>query len=179
MPNKLPVNRPGAVLWFTGLSGAGKTTLAQALYAHCQALRPTELLDGDAIREVFPQTGFSPAERDAHIRRVGFLASRLEHHGVLVIASLISPYRASRDFARSLCRRFVEIHVETPLPVCEARDVKGLYARARSGQIKDFTGLDAPYEAPLSPEIRLDTAGNPLEASLAELLEALRRLEIL
>jgi len=94
-----------------------------------------ELLDGDEIRSVFPSTGFSHAERDAHIRRVGFLASRLERHGVTVVASLVSPYRESRQFVRSVCRRFVEVHVSTPLEECERRDPKGLYRKARAGEI--------------------------------------------
>ena len=97
---------------------------------------------------VFPTTG-SRAERDAHVRRVGFLASRLEHHGVYVVASLVSPYRESRDFVRRLCRNFIEVHVATPLEECERRDVKGLYAKARRGEIANFTGIDDPYEPPV------------------------------
>src|SRR6185295_5202034 len=114
-------------------------------------------LDGDAIREVFPATGFDRAARDAHIRRVGFLASRLERHGVTVVASLVSPYEASRRFVRDLCRRFTEVYVATPLEECERRDIKGLYAKARRGEIKQFTGIDDPYEVPAGPELVLDT----------------------
>jgi bifunctional enzyme CysN/CysC len=150
------VRRSAGVVWLTGLSGAGKTTLAQAVAERLESLgRPVELLDGDALRAVMP-TGFSREERDAHVRRVAFLASRFEHHGVTVVASLVSPYRAARAVARATCRRFVEVHVSTPLAVCEERDAKGLYARARAGQIAGFTGIDDPYEAPEAPELDVD-----------------------
>jgi adenylylsulfate kinase len=147
-----------AVLWFTGLSGAGKSTIAAKLVDDLRARGyDVEHLDGDTIREVFPQTGFSRAERDAHVRRVGYVASRLEHHGVTVVASLISPYEESREFVRNLCDNFIEIYVATPVEECERRDVKGLYAKARSGAITGFTGLDDPYEAPEHPELTIDT----------------------
>jgi adenylylsulfate kinase len=152
------------VVWFTGLSGSGKTTIARQV---CRKLEqvglPVEYLDGDAIRSVFPNTGFSRVDRDAHIRRVAFMASRLEHHGIAVVVSLVSPYVASRVFARNMCRNFVEVHVSTPLAVCEARDVKGLYAKARRGEIRNFTGLDDPYEPPEKPELELDTSTMSLE----------------
>lgn len=147
---------PG-VLWFTGLSGSGKTTLARRVFEALEKRgMKVEYLDGDSIRHIFPKTGFTKEERDAHIRRVGHLAGSLEKHGVFVVASFVSPYAESRDFVRGLCRRFVEIHVATPLEVCEARDVKGLYAKARRGELKNFTGVDDPYEAPANPEITLD-----------------------
>lgn len=146
------------VVWFTGLSGAGKTTLAGRVAEHLRRSgRPFEELDGDRIRAVLPGTGFSAAERDAHVRRVGFTASLLARHGVWVVVALISPYRASRDFVRGLCPDFVEVHVSTPLEECERRDPKGLYARARRGELRNVTGLDDPYEAPVSPEVELDT----------------------
>jgi adenylylsulfate kinase len=152
------------VVWLTGLSGSGKTTIARQV---CLALEragcPVEYLDGDAIRSVFPNTGFSRAERDAHIRHVGFLASRLEHHDIAVVVSLVSPYLDSRAFARALCRNFVEVYVSTPLAVCEARDVKGLYAKARRGEIRNFTGLDDPYEPPDHPELEIDTSTMSLD----------------
>ena len=146
------------MIWFTGLSGAGKSTLAQAVHAAFTAkgLR-SELLDGDLIRSLFP-TGFSRTERETHVRHVGFLASRLEHHGVTVACALISPYEASREWVRQICKRFVEIHVSTPLATCEHRDVKGLYARARRGELLGFTGIDAPYEPPVNPALALDTS---------------------
>jgi len=147
-----------AVVWFTGLSGAGKSTIANEVCARLRARgAAVEYLDGDAIRNVFPTTGFSRAERDAHVKRVGFLASRLEHHGVIVVCALISPYAAARADVRQMCQRFLEIHVATPLQECERRDVKGLYERARRGEIRQFTGLDDAYEAPVNPELRIDT----------------------
>jgi len=147
-----------AVVWCTGLSGAGKSTIARAVCDRLLARgAKVEYLDGDSIRSVFPQTGFSKAERDAHVKRVGFLASRLEHHGVFVVCALISPYAEAREYVRSLCRRFVEVHVSTPLAECERRDVKGLYRRARRGEIVNFTGLDDAYEPPATPELRIDT----------------------
>jgi adenylylsulfate kinase len=164
----------GAVLWFTGLSGSGKSTIAQRVL---DVLRHdgqrVEQLDGDAIRDVFPQTGFSRAERDAHVRRVGYLASRLEHHGVVVVASLISPYAESRSFVRGLCSTFIEIHIATPLAECERRDVKGLYARARRGEIANFTGLDDPYEPPASPELVIDTRAISVDQAATLVLERL------
>lgn len=146
------------VVWFTGLSGAGKSTIARAVCDRLLAAgAEVEYLDGDSIRSVFPQTGYSKPERDAHVKRVGFLASRLEQHGVFVVCALISPYAESRQFVRGLCRRFVEVHISTPLDECERRDVKGLYHRARLGEIANFTGLDEPYEPPAAPELRIDT----------------------
>ncbi|HEX5069748.1 MAG TPA: adenylyl-sulfate kinase [Vicinamibacterales bacterium] len=162
-----------AVLWFTGLSGSGKSTVAERV---AEELRrrgaAVEMLDGDVMRNVFPNTGFSKAERDAHIRRVGFLASRLEHHGVTVVASFVSPYRESRDFVRGLCRNFVEIHVSTPIEECERRDPKGLYKKARAGEIREFTGISDPYEPPVAPELVLDTSRMTVEEAARRVLAA-------
>ena len=163
-----------AVIWFTGLSGSGKSTLAEWVGREIQARGArVEMLDGDALRGVFPMTGFSRAERDAHVRRAGYLASRLEHHGVVVIASLISPYRESRDFVRGLCRRFIEVHVSTPIEACERRDVKGLYARARRGEISEFTGVSDPYEPPQSPELVVDTSNISVEDAGRRVLDVI------
>jgi adenylylsulfate kinase len=162
-----------AVIWFTGLSGSGKSTLAAWVGRELQARGArVEMLDGDALRSVFPATGFSKAERDAHVRRAGYMASRLEHHGVVVIAALISPYRESRDFVRGLCRRFIEVHVATPIEACERRDVKGLYARARRGEIVEFTGVSDPYEPPVSPELVIDTSNLSVEDAGRRVLDA-------
>lgn len=167
-------SRQGAVLWFTGLSGSGKSTIADRVVAELNRQgMPVEYLDGDVIRDLFPGTGFTRPDRDAHIKRVGFLASRLEAHGVTVVASLVSPYEASRQFVRSLCQNFLEIYVATPFEECERRDVKGLYARARKGEIKNFTGLDDPYEPPTRPELVIDTRKNTVEASVAMVLQLL------
>ena len=131
---------------------------------------PTELLDGDAIRALSP-TGFSRADRDAHVQRVGFLASRLEHHGVTVLCALISPYAGARGAVRSMCRTFLEIYVATPLHECERRDPKGLYARARRGEIASFTGVSDPYEAPTAPDLTIDTSTIHLHAGVQAVLE--------
>jgi adenylylsulfate kinase len=165
-----------AVVWFTGLSGSGKSTIAEWVGGAIAAEgAPVEQIDGDALRAVFPNTGFSKAERDAHVRRVGYLASRLEHHGVVVLASLVSPYREARDFVRGLCRTFIEVHVATPIEECERRDVKGLYARARRGELREFTGVDDPYEPPLAPELVLDTRGLSVADAGAHVLDVVRR----
>jgi adenylylsulfate kinase len=169
---KSPPRAPAAVLWFTGLSGSGKSTIA--VRVHEELVRrgvEVEYIDGDALREVFPNTGFTRAEREEHLRRTGYMASRLAEHGVTVVASFVSPYRESRDFIRRLSRNFVEIYVATPLEECERRDVKGLYARARRGEIKNFTGLDDPYEPPEHPELALDTRALSVEECVARVLE--------
>ncbi|MDP9145423.1 MAG: adenylyl-sulfate kinase [Actinomycetota bacterium] len=163
-----------AVLWFTGLSGSGKSTVADwVAEALVQRGLKVERLDGDKVRDIFPATGFSREERDAHIRRVGFLASKLEQHGVTVVASFVSPYAASRDFVRGLCRNFLEVHVSTPLAECERRDVKGLYARARKGELRQFTGIDDPYEAPTQPDLVVDTSAISVEDAGRQVLRLL------
>jgi len=146
------------VLWLTGLSGSGKSTIGEKLYNDLKGKGfKVEYLDGDRVRDIFPNTGFSKEERDRHVKRIGFLASMLEKNGVIVVASFISPYEESRQFVRSLCNNFVEIHLSTPLEECIKRDVKGLYARAIKGELRNFTGINDPYEEPLNPEIRIDT----------------------
>ena len=164
------------VLWFTGLSGSGKSTVSKWVAASLRArgLRVEEL-DGDSIRDIFPNTGFSREERDTHIRRVGYLASRLEQNGVFVVASFVSPYRDSRAFVRNLCRNFVEVHVATPLDECERRDVKGLYAKARRGEIRNFTGIDDPYEPPVAPDLAIDTSRVSVEEAGRRVLDVLRK----
>jgi adenylylsulfate kinase len=164
------------VIWFTGLSGAGKSTIASAVFEQLTRRGvPVEYLDGDVIRGLFPETGYTRPERDAHVKRVGFLASRLEHHGVTVICALISPYRDARNAVRRLCRRFVEVYVSTPLVECERRDPKGLYARARRHELANFTGIDDPYEPPEHPELTIDTTsltvGEEVERVLALIAE--------
>lgn len=159
------------VLWFTGLSGSGKSTIATRVdQALVDRGTDVEYIDGDALREVFPNTGFTRAEREEHLRRAGYMASRLAAHGVTVVASFVSPYRESRDFVRKLCSNFVEIYVATPLEECERRDVKGLYARARRGEIKNFTGIDDPYEPPEHPELTLETRALSVDECVAKVL---------
>ena len=166
----------GFVLWFTGLSGAGKSTIANIVVDELRARgRRVELLDGDEVREHLSKgLGFSKEDRDANIERIGWVAARLTRHGAAVIAAAISPYRAVRDEVRDWIDHFVEIHVATSLDECEARDVKGLYAKARAGEIPEFTGVSDPYEPPLDPEIRVETSGRTPAESAAEIVAWLR-----
>jgi adenylylsulfate kinase len=168
----------GVILWFTGLSGSGKSTLAEALApALIERGRRVEILDGDDVRTHLSKgLGFSKEDRDTNIQRIGFVAHLLQRNGTMVITDAISPYRSTRDWVRNLARDFVEIHISTPLEVCEARDVKGLYKRARAGEIKQFTGISDPYEPPLNPEISIPTHELPVEQSLALILERLEAL---
>jgi adenylylsulfate kinase len=154
------------VLWLTGLSGSGKTALADLLFKYLlgKGLNAGRL-DGDTLRALFPDTGFSKEERDRHVRRAGELAAKLEEDGTIVIASLISPYRDSRSYVRSICSQFVEIYVKASLETCEARDPKELYRKAHNGEIKNFTGIDDPYEEPEQPESIIVTDHQTLEQS--------------
>jgi adenylylsulfate kinase len=164
-----------AVLWFTGLSGSGKSAIAKVVVRRLKKLGvDLEHLDGDAMRSIFPNTGFTKSAREEHIRRVGFLAAMLEKHGVTVVASFVSPYRESRAFIRKLCRNFIEVYVSTPLEVCEQRDVKGLYRQARRGEIRNFTGISDPYEQPKHPEITIDTRGMTVSKSASLVMNYIR-----
>ena len=171
--------RTGCTIWFTGLSGSGKTTcsalVAQKL-AECGL--PVEILDGDMVRENLSKgLGFSREDRDINIRRIGFVADLLTRHGVFVCVAAISPYRAVRDEVRDKVGRFVEVYCNAPLEVLEERDVKGLYRKAREGKIANFTGVSDPYEAPLSPDVMVDSSGQETpEQSAAKVLECLRTL---
>ncbi len=175
--NKIPYGKREimpSVIWFTGLSGAGKSTISEAVYERLKKKGlKVEHLDGDAVRSIFPATGFSKEERNRHIKRVGFLASMLEKNGVFVIASFISPYKESRDFVRNLCSNFREVYISTPLEICEQRDAKGLYAKARKGEITQFTGIDDPYEIPQNPEITVDTSNQSIHESVDYVLKKL------
>ena len=152
---------PGRIVWLTGLSGAGKSTLAMALEQRLyDAGRNVYVLDGDIVRGgLCSDLGFSPDDRVENIRRIGEVARIMADAGLLVIVAFISPFRADRGRVRAGMPpgRFTEVHVSTPLEVCEQRDTKGLYAKARAGELSDFTGISSPYEAPESPEVRLPT----------------------
>ena len=169
----------GFTVWFTGLSGAGKSTLAEMLFHELRRreLR-VEILDGDVVRTNLSKgLGFSREDRDTNIARIAFVADLLARNDVPVITAAISPYAATRDAARELIGtdKFIEIHVATSLEDCEARDTKGLYAKARSGEIKEFTGISDPYEAPTNPQITIETTGDiTAEQSADQIFEYLQ-----
>jgi adenylylsulfate kinase len=166
----------GVVVWLTGLSGSGKSTICHAVHEVLIARgMSVEILDGDDLRkELTRDLGFSKEDRDENIRRIGYVAHVLSRHGVVVLVAAISPYRASRDRVRKTVGNFLEVYVDAPLDVCESRDPKGLYAKARAGEILSFTGIDDPYEEPLKPEVHCDTFMEPLEESREKVLEAIR-----
>lgn len=171
---------PSAVIWLTGLSASGKSTIARAVEARLVAQNiPVEVLDGDIIREKFSRgLGYSKPDRDENVRRAGYVASLLARHGVVVLVALISPYRDTRTRVReeleSAGIRFIEVFVNAPLDVCERRDPKGLYRKARRGEIPSFTGLADPYEPPFSPEAECRTDLEPIEDCVRRVLTALR-----
>jgi len=156
-----PIHQRGFCIWFTGLSGAGKSTIAEVLAnLLMERGRQITILDGDVVRTHLSKgLGFSKEDRDMNIRRIGFVASEIIRHNGLAICAAVSPYRATRNEVRNMIGedRFIEVFVDTPLEVCEQRDTKGMYARARRGEIKNFTGIDDPYDVPLNAEIRLTT----------------------
>ncbi len=172
-----------ALLWFTGLSGSGKSTLAGALEAELmQRGIHTYLLDGDNVRHgLCSDLGFATADRQENLRRVGEVAKLMVDAGLVVLAAFVSPYRAERDAIRTRFTQeeFIEVFVDTPLAACEARDPKGLYKKARAGEIKHFTGIDDPYETPLQPEIHLVNDELPIAEGVARLLTALRQHGVL
>ena len=171
----------GAVIWFTGLSGSGKTTIAhQVEETLLESGVPVEILDGDVVRENLSKgLGFSKEDRDINIRRIAFVAHLLQRNGVFVITAAISPYRAIREEARAMIKDFVEVYAEAPLEVCEERDVKGLYAKARAGEIKGFTGVDDPYEPPPRPEVTCKTDQETVEESAQKVIDKLVQLKFL
>ena len=168
-----------AILWFTGLSGAGKSTLANAVNgALFERGLACYVLDGDNVRHgLCKDLGFSDADREENIRRIGEVSKLFLDAGIVVLTAFVSPFKADRDKARALVEAgdFIEIHCAADLGVCEGRDTKGLYAKARSGAIKDFTGISSPYEAPENPELKVDTGSQSLEACVAQVIGHLER----
>ncbi len=169
----------GLTLWLTGLSGSGKTTIAKGVERelkerHCLV----ELLDGDVVRTNLSKgLSFSKEDREINIRRLGFVSNLLSRNRVVAIVAAISPYRNARDEVRQMTENFIEVYINAPLEVCEERDVKGLYAMARNGEITAFTGINDPYEEPLNPDIVCYTSEESVEESIAKVITELERLE--
>ncbi|MDJ0795282.1 MAG: adenylyl-sulfate kinase [Calothrix sp. MO_167.B12] len=177
----MQIKQSGVTVWFTGLSGAGKTTICRAVEKElriqgCQV----EVLDGDVVRENLTKgLSFSKADRDENIRRIGFVADLLTRNGVIVLVSAISPYSEIRDEVRHKIGDFIEVYVNAPLNICEKRDVKGLYKKARVGEIKNFTGIDDPYEPPVNPEVECRTDRENLQESVNKVMDALNKYIVL
>jgi adenylyl-sulfate kinase len=174
------MEQKGFTLWFTGLSGAGKTTLARLVEAELLSRgQKVEVLDGDIIRTNLSKgLGFSKEDRDTNIRRIGFVCNLLSRNGVIAIAAAISPYREVRDELRNDIGSFVEVYVKCPIDVLAERDVKGLYKKALAGEIKNFTGVDDPYEAPIAPEVLVETDVDAAETSAALIIARLEELSL-
>ncbi|MBW4478275.1 MAG: adenylyl-sulfate kinase [Tolypothrix brevis GSE-NOS-MK-07-07A] len=162
----------GLTLWFTGLSGAGKTTISKAVALELKKRDcKVEILDGDIIRTYLCKgLGFSKEDRDENIRRIGFVASLLSRNNVIAIVAAISPYRSTREEARQLSENFCEVYVKAPLDLCASRDVKGLYAKAKAGEIQNFTGISDPYEPPINPEIICNTEEESVQESVNKVI---------
>jgi len=173
----------GGVVWLTGLSGSGKSTLARALERRLvESGHAAYVLDGDNLRHgLNADLGFSPAERGENIRRAGEVAALMADAGLIVITAFISPYRADRERARRCAGQspFLEVHLDVPLSTCEARDPKGLYRKARAGELADFTGVSAPYEPPTAAELVIDTGAVPVNVAVVTLLAALKQRGVL
>jgi len=168
----------GFTIWFTGLSGAGKSTLSEIIEKRLQARgRNVEILDGDVVRTHLSKgLGFSREDRDTNIKRIAFVCSLLTRNGVICISAAIAPYREAREWARNEISNFVEVYVKCPLEVCRERDVKGLYKLVDEGKIKNFTGVDDPYEEPLNPELVVETDKESIEESVQRIFAKLEEL---
>ncbi len=167
---------PSFVLWFTGLPASGKKALADAVYQQLKKENlKVERLDSLDVRPLFPETGFAPEDVNRHVKRAGHLCAMLEKNGVIVVASFVSPYRASREFARSISKNFLEVYMETTAEACEARDIKGHYQKARSGEYRHFPGVDVEYEKPSQAEIAIEVDSQGLEESTQQIISYLKK----
>lgn len=175
------MNLKGATVWFTGLPASGKSTVAREVYQRlvdrgCAA----ELLDGAEVRESLSRgLGFSRADREENVRRIGYVARLLSRNGVIAICAAVSPYRTSRDEVRRNTTNFVEVHVDCPVAVAEERDADGMYAAARRGEIEEFTGVNAPYESPMNPEVYVDSSKESVDQAAWKVMRTLEMLGVL
>ncbi|HBO16909.1 MAG: Adenylyl-sulfate kinase [Candidatus Moranbacteria bacterium GW2011_GWE2_35_2-] len=169
--------KKGIVIWLTGLPCSGKTTLSKEIEKYFQQKNlPIQRLDGDVVRETISKDlGFSKKDRDINIERLSYVAQMLSDNGVNVVSAFVSPYQKMRDFTRSLCENFVEVYVKCDIEECKKRDVKGMYAKAAKGQIKDFTGVDDPYENPKNPEIVVSTEKENIKESVEKIINYLEK----
>lgn len=176
-----PLVTPGFTCWLTGMSGAGKSTIATELSQKFNILSvPCEVIDGDVIRKhLSSDLGFSPQDRETNVLRVGYICSLLNKHGINTIVALISPFNDTRDKLRQSLDKFIEIHVDCPLEECIKRDPKGLYKKALSGEILEFTGISSPYESPISPDLTLKTYEENVNQSVEKVIKYLQNLKLI
>lgn len=174
------MNLKGATVWFTGLPASGKSTVAREVYQRLYDRGcAVELLDGAEVRESLSRgLGFSRADREENVRRIGYVAKLLSRNGVIAICAAVSPYRSSREEVRRNTTNFIEVHVDCPVPVAEQRDAEGLYAAARRGEIEEFTGVNAPYEAPPSPEVYINSASESVDQGAWKVMRTLEMLGV-
>lgn len=168
------MSKEGLVVWLTGLSGSGKTTICQAVAKELIRRKlPVEVLDGDDVRKnLTSDLGFTKTDRDDNVHRIGYVAHLLARNGIIVMVAVISPYYDTRQEVYKTLGKVIEVHVHAPLSVCEARDPKGLYAKVRAGELWNFTGIDDPYEPPLTPEIECNTAAETIDESRDKVIKA-------
>ena len=174
-------NVNGATLWFTGLPSSGKSTIAREVYQRLlDRGMPVELLDGAEVRESLSRgLSFSKEDREEHIRRMGYVAKLLSRNGVIAICAAVSPYRATREEVRRNTRRFIEVYVECPVDVAEQRDTDGWYAKARRGEVSEFTGVNAPYEPPVAPEVHIHSDTESVDEAATKVLARLEDLQVI
>ena len=174
-------SQPGATIWFTGLPSSGKSTIARVVYQRLlDRGLPVELLDGAEVRESLSRgLSFSKEDREEHIRRMGYVAKLLSRNGVIAVCTAVSPYRATRDEVRRNTRHFVEVYVECPVAVAEQRDTDGWYAKARRGEVAEFTGVNAPYEPPMAPEVHIHSDRESVDDAATKVLACLEDLQII
>ena len=167
-----------SVIWLTGLARSGKSAIAKSLVEKLKAKGfKAEHLDGHTIRHFFPETGYSKDEVNEHIKRVGYLASKLEVQGIFVVASFLSPYKESRDFVKSICKNYMEVYVSTPLEYCEEKDTTGIFKKARNGEVQNFPGINSPYEAPANGELKVDISKETIEQAANKIFDNIKEVD--